>query len=64
MAELEYKELEVFNYFHDCFTDLDGTFSGRLANVIPLRGNQITGETTGTQSKYVVKIKAIHFTRE
>lgn len=57
MEHLDYKELEVFNYFQDCFTDLNGTFTGRLASVIPLRGGQVTGETTGTQSKYIVKIK-------
>ncbi len=52
------KELEIFNYFNDIFTDLQGTFSGRLSGVIPLRGNAVTGEATGTQSKFIVKIKA------
>ena len=52
------KELEIFNYFADIFTDLQGTFSGRLSCVIPLRGNAVTGEATGTQSKFIVKIKA------
>ena len=51
------KELEIFNYFTDIFTDLQGTFSGRLSAVIPLRGNAVTGEATGTQSKFIVKIK-------
>ena len=57
------KELEIFNYFTDIFTDMEGTFNGRLSSVIPLRGNAVTGEATGTQSKFIVKIK-VPYSRE